>query len=301
MSVTSVTVFGGTGFLGRVIVQRLASIGVRVRIAARRPERFGHDEQPELLERIQVNITDESAVASAVQGVEAVINAVGLYLERGTETFDAVHIQGALNVARQAKQTGVRRLVHVSGIGASSTSPSRYVRARAEGERLVRTHFDTATIVRPSVLYGPGDTLLRSIDVITRAAPVFPLFGGGQTRIQPVYVADVADAVVNVLENPQTPGLVCELGGPRIYKYRELIQTVLDYRRRRRLLLPVPFLLWTIQAKLLAFLANPPITEDQVILMRDDNVVGEGVVTMRDLGVTVHALEAMLPVCLAPA
>jgi len=171
------------------------------------------------------------------------------------------------------------------------------VRARADGEQRVRNCFGDAAILRPSVLFGPGDSFLSTIDGISRLSPVFPLFGNGDTRMQPVYVDDVAQAVARVLEDSTTCARICELGGPRIYTYREIIECVLDYRRRWRVLMPVPFGIWTVQAKLLAVVPNAPITEDQVILMRDDNVVGEGVVTLKDLGVTARSIEDMLPVC----
>jgi NADH dehydrogenase len=171
------------------------------------------------------------------------------------------------------------------------------VRARADGERVVNESFHAATIVRPSVLFGPGDSFLSAIDGISRLSPVFPLFGNGDTRMQPVYVDDVAEAVARILGDPSTRATVSELGGPRVYTYREIIEAVLDYRDRRRALLPIPFGVWTLQAKLLSLVPNPPLTVDQVILMRDDNVVGEGAMTLEDLGITPNELEALLPLC----
>jgi NADH dehydrogenase len=300
MPAASVTVFGGTGFLGRAIVRRLAENGVRVSVVARYPERLQLDGQNERIRAVRADIRDPAAVAKAVEGAEAVVNAVGLYVERGAETFNAVHVEGARQVARQASDAGAGQLVHISGIGASVASPSSYVRARAEGERCAREAFEGATVVRPSVLFGPGDALLSAIDTITRVVPVFPLFGTGDTRLQPIYVGDVADAVAEILEDPKKGGNIFELGGPRIYTYRELVEAVLDYRGRRRLLLPVPFAMWTLQARLLALSPSPPLTEDQVILMREDNVVGQEVMTIEALGTTVHDVEAMLPVCLGP-
>ncbi len=292
-----ITVFGGTGFLGSAIVRTLLRQGAHVRVAARRPERLQPSEHPERLTALQTDVTDVASVAAALDGCQAVVNAVGLYVERGADTFEAVHVRAAENVARLATQAGVEQLVHVSGIGASAGSSSSYVRARADGEQRVRDSFGDASILRPSVLFGPGDSFLSTIDVISRLSPVFPLFGDGDTRLQPVYVDDVAQAVARVLEDSTTRARICELGGPRIYTYREIIECVLDYRRRRRVLMPVPFGIWTVQAKLLAVVPNAPLTEDQVILMREDNVVGEGVVTLKDLGVTARSIEDMLPVC----
>ncbi len=292
-----ITVFGGTGFLGSAIVRTLLQRGARVRIAARRPERLHPSEHPERLTTLQADITDVASVAAALDGCRAVVNAVGLYVEHGADTFEAVHVRAAGNVARLAAQAGVEQLVHVSGIGASADSSSSYVRARADGERRVSDSFGDASILRPSVLFGPGDSFLSTIDGISRLSPIFPLFGDGGTRMQPVYVDDVAEAVARVLEDSTTRARICELGGPRIYTYREIIECVLDYRRRRRVLMPVPFGIWIAQAKLLAVVPSAPLTVDQVILMRDDNVVDEGMMTLKDLGVTARSIEDMLPVC----
>ncbi len=298
MSELTVTVFGATGFLGGSIVARLLDAGMTVRAAARHPERLPNPGPEARVTLAQTDVRDPGSVTAAVEGASAVVNAVGLYVEHGAETFDAVHVRGAATVALLAARAGVKKLIHVSGIGADPASSSSYVRARANGERLVSERFEGAVIVRPSVLFGPGDAFLNTIDAITRAAPVFPLFGWGQTRLQPVYVADVADAVFRCIVGEAATGRICELGGPRIYSYRQLVERVLAFRRRRRLLLPVPFAVWSAQAKLLSLLPSPALTEDQVILMRDDNLVGEGVVTLQDLGASVHDLDAMLPQCL---
>ena len=298
MPATSVTVLGGTGFLGQVIVRRLLETGAHVQIAVRHPARSGLDESNDFVRALHADISDEATVAHAMKGADAVINAVGLYVERGAETFDAVHIHGALHVARQAARAGVKRLVHISGIGATPDSPSRYVRSRAQGEQYVQKSFEGTTIVRPSVLFGPGDSFLGSIDAITRMLPVFPLFGSGTTRLQPVHVADVAEAVARILEAPMTFSGVCELGGPRTYTYRELVEMVLDYRGRKRVLLPVPFIAWMAQARLLSVLPSPPLTEDQVILMRQDNAVDESLITLQDLGITPRSIEDSLAACL---
>lgn len=299
MSGLQVTVFGATGFLGRSVTARLLDAGMSVRIAARHPERLRFHAPDTRVALVQTDVRDPASVATAVEGAQAVVNAVGLYLESGAETFDAIHVQGARTVAETAARFGVKKLVHVSGIGASAASASKYVRARANGERVVRERFAGAVILRPSVLFGPGDAFLNTIDTITRAAPVFPLFGWGETRMQPVYVGDVADAVFRCIDGDAACGRICELGGPRIYTYRQVVELVLRFRRRKRPLLPVPFAVWWAQAKLLSLLPSPPLTEDQVALMRDDNVVGEGVVTLEDLGAAGHELETMLPQCLA--
>ncbi len=298
MTERTVTVFGATGFLGRVIVARLLEAGMTVRVTARGSERVRFDPaQGRVLPTI-ADVREPAAVAAAVEKAHAVVNAVGLYVEAGAESFDAVHVRGAASVAEQSARAGATKLIHVSGIGADAASPSRYVRARAEGERIVKKSFPDAVILRPSVLFGPGDALLNTIDAITRWSPVFPLFGRGSTRLQPVFVGDVAEAVFRLIVGDTHTGRVCELGGPRVLSYRQVVAMVLKFRRRRRLLLPVPFAFWRAQARALSLLPSPPLTEDQVILMRDDNVVGEGVASLADLGVSGADLESLMPQCL---
>jgi len=291
---TTVVVFGGTGFLGRRVVARLRAGGAVVRAAARRPDRG----VPAGVEAVEADVRDERTVAAALAGARAAVNAVALYVERGEDTFEAVHVRGAETLARCAGQIGLEGLVHVSGIGADPASPSAYVRARAAGEARVRAAFPGACILRPSVLFGPGDAFLCTLDAITRLAPVVPLFGAGRTRLQPVYVEDVAKAAVRALENPAARGAVFELGGPEVLAYREAIARVLRHRRRRRLLLPVPWVLWSLLAALLAALPSPPFTRDQLALMRRDNVADPALDGFAALGVEPHALENLLPVCL---
>jgi uncharacterized protein YbjT (DUF2867 family) len=290
-----VAVLGGTGFLGRALVRQLVEAGMRVRVAVRHPAA----DQPASAEQVKADVRDETSVESAFTGAHAVVNAVGLYVERGEETFDAIHIQGAAHVARQAKGQGLARLVHVSGIGADLTSTSRYVRARAEGELRVKEAFDGATIIRPSVLFGAHDAFLNALDRITALLPVVPLFGTGQTRLQPVYVEDVAHAVAACLRDASTAGITYELGGAEIYTYREILKKVLRHRGRRRMLLPVPFALWDILASSLSMLPAPPVTGDQIALMRQDNVVHPGAAGFRDLGIAPRSLHELLPLCLA--
>jgi NADH dehydrogenase len=300
ISKLTVTVFGGTGFLGRAVVARLLDAGMTIRVASRQPEPVSAYRAVGRVSLVQADVRDAQAVTAAVEGAQAVVNAVGLYLQRGAETFDAIHVQGAATVARLAARAGVRKLIHVSGIGADRASASGYVRARANGESVVRDGFEAAVILRPSVLFGPGDAFLNTIDAFTRVTPLFPLFGRGQTRLQPVYVDDVADAIYRCIDGEVATGRLCELGGPKVYTYRQVVERVLGFRGRRRLLLPVPFPLCSALAKVLSPLPSPPLTEDQVILMQDDNLVGEGVVTLQDLGASVHELEAMLGRCFEP-
>ena len=225
-----VTVFGGTGFLGRWIVERLRGRHARTRSGA--PHDGGVPPQggrSRLRRRAR-----RGTIAQAVRDSDAVVNAVGLYVEHGEATFQAVHVDGAQEVARAAREAGIPRLVHVSGIGADVNSESSYVRSRALGERAVREACPKAIILRPSVLFGRGDALFRSLAAIMRISPVFPLFGDGSTRLQPVFVGDVAEAVVKAVGSPSTSGKVYELGGPRVYRYKELVELVLAHLKRRR-------------------------------------------------------------------
>ena len=223
---------------------------------------------------MRADVWDEASVGPALAGAEAVVNTVGHYVERGGASFEAIHGQGAAHVARAAAAAGIGRLVHISGIGADEKSASSYVRARAIGERLVREIFPQATILRPSVMFGPDDAFFNQLAAIARVAPVLPLFGSGEVRLQPAYVGDVAEAVARALETEAAKGQTYELGGPRAYSYKALLQLLLEQLGRRRLLLPVPYRAWELLAALMAPLPKRPISRDQVVLMKQDNVVG---------------------------
>jgi len=303
MASKRVTVFGGSGFLGRQIVKSLAAEGMNICVGVREPERasflerFGRGGQIELM---RDDVWDESTVAQAVKQSASVINTVGHYVEKGEATFGEVHGQGALHVARQARQAGAERLIHISGLGADPTSPSPYARARGIGEVLVKKAFDGVTILRPSVIFGPEDSFFNTLASIARQAPVLPLFGMGRTNLQPVYVGNVAEACVRVLANPSTAGKIYELGGPRVYTYKTLVQLLLKQLERRRFLVPVPFFVWDTLAALMAFLPNPPLTRDQVILMKRDNVVEGKELTLQDLGISPVLVEEILPTYVNP-
>ena len=298
MESNRVTVFGGSGFLGRQIVKHLAAEGSSVRVAVRHPERasflerLGREGQIEL---VKADVWDENTVAEAVKQSASVINTVGHYVEKGRATFDAVHGQGALHVARQARQAGAKRLIHISGLGADPASDSPYVRARGIGEDLVKGAFEGVTIFRPSVIFGPDDAFFNTLANMARQSPILPLFGRGATNLQPVHVGDVAEACVRVLGDPSTQGKLYELGGPRVYTYRALLKLVLKQADKRRVLVPVPFFIWDILAALMAFLPNPPLTRDQVKLMKGDNVVVGKALTLEDLGIVPAAVEEILP------
>lgn len=293
-----VTVYGGSGFLGSHIVEQLATAGFTARVACRHPDdvisQFHSDQHANILP-VYADVRDESSVALATAGSDAVINAVGLYVQTGSEGFEAVHELGALNVAHQASALGVKRLVHISGLGADLYSVSDYIRARAKGELLVQDVFPEATILRPSVLFGPGDAFLNTLSRIARSSPVLPLFGRGCTMLQPVYVGDVAEAAVSALKATGAPGEVYELGGPQIYSYRTLITLVLTHAKLRRLLLPIPFPIWEVLAMLSSILPRLPLTKAQVTLMKQDNIVSGTSLTLKDLGVDPKSLEHILP------
>ena len=296
-----VTVFGGSGFLGRQIVQYLVGAKYQVRVGVRHPAGACFLRQlcgDGRIELVHADVSDESTVARAVAGSASVINTVGHYVETGDATFHRIHGQGALHVARQAKQAGVERLIHISGLGADPASNSPYVRARGIGEGLVKDVFDGVTILRPSVIFGPGDSFLNKLAALARQSPVVPLFGSGRTRLQPVFVANVAQACVRVLGDPSTACRVYELGGPQVYTYRELVQLVLGQIGRRKAVIPVPFLVWDILAGVMALHPNPPLTRDQVKLLRQDNVVGEQALTLQDLGILPVRVEQVLLDCI---
>jgi uncharacterized protein YbjT (DUF2867 family) len=301
MNLGSVTVFGGTGLLGRAIVDRLAAAHTTVRVAVRHPETVSDgsaDGRGGRLLPIYADVRDEASVGRALQGCDAVVNAVGLYSEKGSETFMAVHELGAENVARQSARAGVKALVHISGIGVDPNSRCRYVKSRAQGEFLVREAFKDATILRPSVLFGPRDRFVNTLIAATRWSPVLALFGAGETRLQPVYVGDVAEAVLRALDTPSSRAKVFELGGPHVYRYRTLLELVLKETGRWRLLMPMPYFAWDALAKILMLLPRPPLTTDAVTLLRQDNVVSDGVLKLADLGIEPTALESVLPLML---
>ncbi len=297
-----VTVFGGTGFLGRNVVRQLAEKGYRVRVAVRDPEvgqflkLLGDVGQVAL---VQANIRDDASVERAVAGAEAVFNLVGILYETGRQRFDAVHVAAADRVARAAKAAGAKRLVHVSAIGADIASESAYARSKAEGEAVVREAFPEATIVRPSLLFGPEDEFFNRFASLSRFLWVLPLIGGGRTRFQPVYVGDVARAMVAALERADAAGKTFEFGGPRVYSFRELMELVLRETGRKCLLVPVPVWAAMIEAAFLELLPKPLLTRDQVRMLQVDNVVAPGAPGLADLGIAPAPVEVVVPSYLA--
>ncbi len=294
-----ITVYGGSGFVGRHLIRRLAKTGARVRAAVRQPNLAGYLKpmgDVGQIAPVQANIRYENSLIRALEGADRVVNLIGILHETGRQKFDIVQAQGAGAIARAAKAAGVRKLVHVSAIGADENSPSHYARSKALGEALVREHFPSATIIRPSVIFGPEDNFFNRFAAMARLLPMLPLIGGGKTRFQPVYVGDVAAAIQRALNDPSTDGKTYELGGPRVYSFAELMQLVLAETGRRRLLAPLPFWVARLQARFLQLLPNPLLTVDQVRLLERDNVVSDGALTLSDLGVTQpSSVELILP------
>jgi len=315
-----VTVFGGSGFIGRHVVQRLAGEGAIVRVAVRDPEAanflkpLGDIGQ---IVPIHADVTDPASVALVTHGADAVVNCVGILSEWGKRTFERIHVEAAANIARAAAAAGVRRLVHVSAAAADAQSPSAYARSKAAGEDAVREAFPGATIVRPSVVMGPEDRFFNLFAGITRFSFVLPVFGcplipklilfgldapidldpygDGGTRMQPVYVGDVATAVVRILGQDETAAKTYELGGPGVYSFKQLMELLLKYTGRRRILVPVPFGLASFYAWFLEKLPNPLLTRDQVTLLKKDTVVAAGALGFKDLGIAPASAEAVLP------
>ncbi|MFD2190393.1 complex I NDUFA9 subunit family protein [Pistricoccus aurantiacus] len=297
MTSLPITVFGGTGFLGSAIVRELVEAGHIVRIAARRPALPAWACREDGIELIRADIRDEASTAAALVGSGGVINAVSLYVPSRRVGFDAIHAQGAERLARLAREADIQRLVHVSGIGVDEASPSAYVRARARGERAVIKAFPKATILRPSVLFGPQDAFLTNLARLVQL-PIIPLFGRGDVQLQPVHVVDVARAVERLM-GPRPPAWrLYELGGPDRLTYRAILELVMAYLRKERQLVPIPFLVWRGLAALLSPLPNPPLTRDQVILMQQDNITNPDVGSFTALRMFPRSLRESLPACL---
>ena len=291
-------VLGGSGFIGRYIVQRLAARGDVIPVGCRRAEEakflkpLGDVGQ---IATLNLSIGDEQILPAFLAGNDALVNCVGILRESGSQTFDRVHHTGPARLARLAREAGIERFVHISAIGADPRSSSAYARTKAAGEAAVRDAFPTVTILRPSVVFGAEDQFFNRFAAMATISPVLPLIGGGHTRFQPVYVGDVADAVLKCLDDPTTAGRTYELGGPKVYTFRELIELMLGEIRRKRSLVDLPFGLAAIQARLMSILPNPPLTPDQVELLKRDNVVSSGALTLAALGITPTAVEGVLP------
>jgi uncharacterized protein YbjT (DUF2867 family) len=288
--ISCVTVFGGTGFVGRRVARHLRGSGATVRIASRHPGRAESDS----LEQIAANAHDERSVEAAVAGADGVVNAISLYVEHGRDTFQSVHVEAAARIARAARRAGTKRFVHLSGIGADAGSPSPYIRSRGEGEAAVQTAFPGAVIIRAAVMFAPDDAFLTTILRLLRSLPAYPMFGDGRTRLQPAYADDVAAAIAEVVRQSKKPYPIYELAGPRIYSYEELLRTIARSARLRPVLMRMPFAFWHAVAGLAEILPQPPLTRNQVELMQIDTTASENRPGFRALGISPRSLEEEL-------
>jgi NADH dehydrogenase len=302
-----VTVIGGSGFIGRHVVRRLAAQGARVRVAVRDPnaglflKTMGEVGQIDL---VQANLRDDASVARVVDGAQKVVISVGLLYEKGRQNFENIHVAGVARIARAARQAGVRKLVHLSALGADEKSPSAYGRSKARGEAALRDEFAAATILRPSVVFGVEDNFINRLAALSSLSPVMPvftrsLFDRDGPKFQPVFVGDVADAVIKILNSDAARGETLELGGPDVYSWRQIIELVLRATGRRRLLVPIPLSIARIKAFFLEMLPTPPLTRDQLRSMEVDNVVSAAGNGFGALGISPTPLAAVAPGYLA--
>jgi uncharacterized protein YbjT (DUF2867 family) len=289
-AMSCVTVFGGTGFLGRRVVQKLCESGATVRTASRHPGRAEGDN----VKQIAADAHDECSVEAAVAGADGVVNAISLYVQHGSDTFHSVHVEAAARIASVARRVGAKRVVHVSGIGTDAASPSPYIRSRGEGEAAVQAAFPGAVIVRPAVMFARDDGFLTTILRLLRVLPAYPIFGDGRTRLQPVYADDVASAITQLLRQSKKPSPFYELAGPRVYSYEELLRTIARTAGLRPVLMRTPFALWDAVAGLAEILPHPPLTRNQVELMQIDTTASDNLPGFCALGISPRSLEEEL-------
>jgi NADH dehydrogenase len=286
------TVFGGTGFLGRRVVRHLRDMGFSVRVASRHVKASsGHD--PEI-RPTAADIRERESIAAAVEGAFGVVNAVSLYVERGTDTFQAVHVAAAERLAEEARKAGAERFIQVSGIGADAASSSPYIRARGQGEQAVHAAFASASMVRPAVMFGPDDAFLNTLARLLRRLPVYPLFGRGTTRLQPADVEDVAQMIGKLMQRTAAEAITVECCGPRVYTYEELVRTIARAANVDRRLVPVPVAAWHALARVAEVLPGAPVTRSQVELMEIDTVASADVPGFADFGISPRPLEEVL-------
>ena len=300
-SETLITIYGGSGFLGRHVVRALAKRDYRIRVAVRRPE-LANYLQPlgrvGQIHAVQANIRNAASVAAAARDAHVLINLVGILFERGRQRFDAVHTVGAEQMALAANAHGAR-LLHVSAIGADENARSHYARSKAAAEKLVLAAQPTAVVMRPSIMFGPEDDFFNRFAALARLSPALPLIGGGRTKFQPVFVGDVATAIAEGVAGNAHAGTIYELGGPDVRTFKELMQFVLKTIERKRLLVPLPFFVAKLQAAFLQFMPKPMLTPDQVELLRADNVVSQAAIgegrTLQGLGIEPEPIETIVP------
>lgn len=296
-----ITIVGGSGFLGRHVVRALAKRGYRMRVAVRRPE-LANFLQPlgrvGQIHAVQANLRYPASIEAAMRDADCVINLVGILFEQGRQSFSAVQAEGAGAIAQIAAAQGAH-VIHVSAIGADRASTSEYGRSKAEGEAAVLAAAPDSVIVRPSIVFGPEDDFFNRFASLARFAPALPLIGGGKTRFQPVFVGDVAEGIARIVDGQGTPGTTYEFGGPEVKTFAELMQFVLATIERRRLLVPIPFVIARLQAMVLQYLPKPMLTPDQVELLRTDNVVSQSAIdenrTLQGLGIAPVSIETIVP------
>ncbi|MFX4220599.1 MAG: complex I NDUFA9 subunit family protein [Thalassobaculum sp.] len=298
MQGTLVTVFGASGFIGRHIVRELAKRGARVNAVCRDVEKAKFLKPMGVVGQVtpmRADVTDPASMARAVNGASVVVNLVGILYQSGRNTFDAVQATAPGLIARAAKEAGATAMVQVSAIGADANSASQYARSKAAGELAVRDAFPEATILRPSIVFGPNDSFFNKFASMAQFSPALPLIGGGTTKFQPVYVDDVADAIMAAIEKPEAKGQTYELGGPSVYTFRQLMEMVIRETNRKAWLVNLPFWAASIQATVLELLPTPPLTRDQVELLKHDNLVAEDAKTLADLGIEATSVEMIVP------
>jgi uncharacterized protein YbjT (DUF2867 family) len=294
-------VFGGSGFIGRYVVKRLAQQGYVVRVAVRDPEAALFLKPMGAVGQIvplYASVASEGAVHRSVAGAEVVVNLVGALTESRTASFQAVHTEGSERIARMAAANGVSRLIQISAIGADPDSPSRYASTKGKAEQAVLAAFPNTTILRPSLVFGPEDKFFNRFAEIGRLAPCMPVISG-DTRMQPVYVCDVADAVMAALASSATQGKTYELGGPRVWTFREILAYILKQIRRDKKLLDIPMGIARLQASILQYVPGKPLTPDQLLMLSKDNVVSPGALGLADLGISPTPVELIVPAYLS--
>ena len=291
-------VFGGGGFIGRHLVSRLGKAGAVVRVPSRHVSRLGHLRTAGVVGQIVpelIDSFDEVELEAAIRGADVVVNLIGILAESRRNSFDRIHAELPAQIAEIAARVGTKRLIHLSALGADRDSPSVYARSKAAGEIAVRAAFPDAVILRPSIIFGPEDRFFNRFAAMAAISPALPLIGGGLTRFQPVYVGDVADAIAAAITHPDAAGRTYELGGPSIYSFRQLMELMLAEIGVNRLLAPIPWGMARVQASMVEWLPKPPLTRDQVELLKRDNVLSGEAPGLSDLGIQATALELILP------
>lgn len=297
-----VTVFGGSGFIGRYVVQALARRGHRIRVAVRRPDLAGHVQPLGMvgqIKPIQANLRYRWSVDRAVEGADAVVNLVGILAQSGRQTFDAVQSFGPRAIGEASRAAGAKQVVHLSAIGADRPSTIGYIRSKAEGEAGILENAPDAVIMRPSIVFGAEDQFFNRFAAMARMSPTLPLIGGGRTRFQPVFAGDIGEAVARAVDGQARAGAVYELGGPAVLTFRECLELMLEITGRTRVLLPIPWSVARMMGRVGELAPGQPLTRDQVRMLRFDNVVSDEAVndgrTLAGLGIEPTALEVVLP------